>query len=276
MSVRLLAAALIGVAAGAVGVAAPAQAAACPAGSGVTVVVNSSVSCDADGGGRAANNFNDAGHALKYAARQPGFVCRVDNAPANDPCVDASPADAYWGLFWSDGTSGTWTYASLGVTSLKIPTGGWVAFVFQNSDSKTWPPMKPGGAAPPATTKPPTAAPTSTTKPKPKPTTTPTKKPSATSTQRGTAAAPTTGSVPTPSASVSTPTTSPSSTVTPGPTSSATPTSSPEPTDATIAATTPAAQESSGGSGWAPWLAGGAVLVVLGAAGVVVWRRRGA
>ncbi len=38
--------------------------------------------------------------------------------PADDPCVNTPPADAYWGLWWSDGTTGKWTYSSLGAASL--------------------------------------------------------------------------------------------------------------------------------------------------------------
>ncbi|GAA3541929.1 hypothetical protein AFL01nite_25570 [Aeromicrobium flavum] len=148
--VRALAAVLLGTAAGVVGATAPAHAAACAAGTGVTVVVGSSVGCDADGGGRAADNFAAAGHSLKYASRAPGFVCRVDGAPASDPCVDAAPADAYWGLFWADGKSGSWVYSSLGVTALKVPTGGAVAFVFQDSSSKRFPSVKPPVAVPAA------------------------------------------------------------------------------------------------------------------------------
>ena len=54
------------------------------------------------------------GFSLTYVQRQPGFVCRINGAPASDPCVNTPPADAYWGLWWSDGKSGSWTYSSVG------------------------------------------------------------------------------------------------------------------------------------------------------------------
>lgn len=142
----------------------PASAATCAAGSGVSVVVDPNslggavvTSCVADGGGKtAATLFSAAGHALTYAQRQPGFVCRVDGAPADDPCVNASPADRFWSLWWSNGTSGTWTYSSQGVTSLKVPEGGSVAFSFDDVE----------GSAPPSATPPkgsaPSASPTPT------------------------------------------------------------------------------------------------------------------
>ncbi len=109
-----------------------AYAAACPSGTGVTVVVNSSVRCDSNGGGSAASNFRDAGHSLTMASRQPGFVCRVDGSPASDPCVNASPSNAYWALFWANGKGGGWTYSSSGVGGLSVPTGGWVGFKFRS------------------------------------------------------------------------------------------------------------------------------------------------
>lgn len=135
----------------------PASAATCAAGSGVSVVVDPNslggsvaTSCVADGGGDTASSlFAAAGHALTYAQRQPGFVCRVDGAPADDPCVNASPADRFWSLWWSDGESGTWTYSTQGVTALKIPEGGSVAFSFDDVDGEARPSATPPqGSAP--------------------------------------------------------------------------------------------------------------------------------
>ena len=45
-------------------------------------------------GKSAAAQLTDVGHTLTYVQRQPGFVCRVDGAPASDPCVNTPPADA--------------------------------------------------------------------------------------------------------------------------------------------------------------------------------------
>lgn len=174
---------LIGVAATLVGAAGPAQAAACPAGTGVTVVVGSSVGCDPSASSPAAKNFSKTGHTLSYASNSPGFVCRVDGYPASDPCTDTSPADAYWGLFVSDGTSGKWTYSSRGATSLKVPAGGWVAFVFQSSTTKKYPSVKPLAAKP--------APRPTTTKPKPEATKlAATPSPTATPSEKGTEAEP--------------------------------------------------------------------------------------
>lgn len=143
---------------GLTGASAPAQAAACTRGTGVTVVVNSSVSCVNSAGGNAYSMFQAAGHQMRDMQQQPGFVCQIDGAPAGHPCVRPGTG-AYWALFWSNGTSGSWTYSQSGVRSLSIPDGGWVAFVYQSSTSP--PGVNPIGPAPATRPAP---------KPKPKPT----------------------------------------------------------------------------------------------------------
>ncbi|MEO6605505.1 MAG: hypothetical protein ABIN55_07810 [Aeromicrobium sp.] len=166
--VRLLLATLLGVATAGV-IAAPAQAVACPKGTGVTVVVNNSdVRCDAGGAGHyAIDNFTRTGHSITYVSSEPGFVCRIDGAPASASCATTPPVSAYWALWSSNGTSGTWAYASQGAGSLKVPAGGWVGFKFGNGQSA--PGITPLGAAP--------AAPKPATKPKAE--TKPSSKPSA-------------------------------------------------------------------------------------------------
>ncbi|MBA4607794.1 hypothetical protein H1W00_04820 [Aeromicrobium sp. Marseille-Q0843] len=272
---RVLAATLLGVAAGPASLSAPAQAAACSGSQGVTVVVGSSVGCDSDGGGRAASNFTDAGHRLTYASRAPGFVCRVDGAPASDPCVEASPSDAYWALFYSDGKSG-WAYASVGASSLKVPQGGSVAFVFQTSSSRTWPSVQPAVAPAPTreTTRPTsgTSKPGAKDKPRPKG-----------STERTTATAAPKAAVPgasaTPSAGTSPATSGPTPSATPS--SSATPTTEApttsggdEPVAGAPAVQPTAAEAGSDSTSPAALVAGAGVVVLLAAAGGVTWYRR--
>lgn len=118
-----------------------AQAAVCGGSTGVTVVVDfnelggTSTGCDANGG-TAASNFEDAGFPLTYVSNDPGFVCRVSGQPSNAGCARTPPADAYWGLWWSDGKSGTWSYATTGVGGLKVPEGGYVGFSWHQGDGK--------------------------------------------------------------------------------------------------------------------------------------------
>ena len=90
--------------------------------------------CMAGGAGQSASSlFTGAGFDLSYVQNQPGFVCRINQrpAPADQACVNTPPEDAYWGLWWSDGTSGSWVYSNYGVGSLKVPDGGYVGFAWQ-------------------------------------------------------------------------------------------------------------------------------------------------
>ncbi|MEH3067724.1 MAG: hypothetical protein PGN15_06550 [Aeromicrobium erythreum] len=148
-----LVASLLGLAAGAVVVSAPAQAAACAAGQGVTVVVDPhqlggavSTTCVAGGGRAATAAFGAAGVRMDRAARQPGFVCRVNSAPASAGCVQASPANAYWSLWVSSG-DGVWSYATTGVDGVTVPRGGWVAWSWQGQSGRAEPGVSPVGAA---------------------------------------------------------------------------------------------------------------------------------
>ena len=86
----------------------------------------------ANSGGKSASAIvASVGVTLTYAQRQPGSVCRVNGAPASDPCVNASPANAYWGLWWADGSQASWTYSSYGAGGLTVPSGGSVGFSWQ-------------------------------------------------------------------------------------------------------------------------------------------------
>ncbi|PVG81399.1 hypothetical protein DDE18_18090 [Nocardioides gansuensis] len=285
----LLAAALVGVPA------APAYAATCGAAGGVSVVVDFrelggglQTACAPAGGGRsAAAVVESVGHTLTYVQRQPGFVCRISGVPAADPCVNTPPSNAYWGLYWSDGTDGRWSYSSLGATSLTVPDGGSVAFAWQGAQSGA-PAVPPPVRAQPEPSKTNTPSPTKT------PTKTPTKSatpsPSPSQTQSPTAPPPAETS---PSATA-TPTASASATrsPTPVPTRSRTPRrtapASEEPTttaptatptdDAGDPATDPGATAAEPASGSVPtWLVLSllALLVAVAATVAVRARRRG-
>jgi hypothetical protein len=149
-AVRLAVATLV-VAAVGLGVPAPAEASTCGSAQGVSVVVDFhelgggvQTFCDAGGAGKTADaQLRDAGHDLAYVQRQPGFICRIDDRPADDPCVNTPPSDAYWSLWWSDGKSGKWSYSSQGASSLKVPAGGYVGMSWQGSDSKAPPGVTP-------------------------------------------------------------------------------------------------------------------------------------
>jgi hypothetical protein len=155
-AVRLAVAAFL--AAAGLGVPAAAHAATCSTSHGVTVVVDFhqlgggvQAACDPEGAGRTgAQQMSDVGHHLTYVQRQPGFVCRVDGSPADDPCVNTPPDNAYWSLWWSDGKSGTWSYAAQGIGALQVPDGGYVALSWQGGDGKAAPRVTPRALPAPA------------------------------------------------------------------------------------------------------------------------------
>jgi hypothetical protein len=181
-----LAATVVAVLAG-VGLAPPATAASpgrCAPGEGVTVVVDFGalgggvpIACVADGGGEPVSTvMARAGFDLDEVRTQPGFVCAIDGKPAPDShCARTPPADAYWGLFWANGSSSGWSYSTTGAHSLQVPDGGSVGWRWQDSNSRTTPgappttgtPPKPEPTKPPRPTKP--AKPTEPTKPAPEP-----------------------------------------------------------------------------------------------------------
>ena len=167
LAARLAAAVLVTAGAGLAGVAtaAPATAATCGSGTGVSVVVDFGglgrgvqSECVPGGAGKSASSLFAAFHDLSFVQNEPGFVCRIDDlpSPSDEACVNTPPDDAYWGLWWSDGTSGDWVYSNYGVSSLKVPDGAYIGFAWQTGTKSP-----PGAPATPHTSSPtPSATPT--------------------------------------------------------------------------------------------------------------------
>ena len=183
---RVLTALLLVAAPGLVlGSAPAASAATCATSGGVSVVVDyrelgggTITACSADGGGKsAAAVFASVGVDITYATRQPGFVCRINGVPTSDPCVNTSPSNAYWGLWWADGSKASWTYSSYGVGSLTVPAGGSVAWSWQQ-DRAAGSSVPPGVAPPVTKTSTPTSTPSPSPTSSPSQTATPTSSPS--------------------------------------------------------------------------------------------------
>jgi hypothetical protein len=168
-NVALLVAGGIAASATSLALPAPSQAATCDSASGVTVVVDFhqlgggvQTFCDAKGAGEnGAKQFANAHHDLTWVHQEQGFVCQVDGLPADQPCLTTPPATDYWSVWWSDGKSGVWKYSSLGVTSLKVPEGGYVALSWQHGRGQAPPGVKATAHTPSSPTTSPTKAPTS-------------------------------------------------------------------------------------------------------------------
>ena len=72
----------------------------------------------------AAAQFADVGHTLTYVQNEPVRL-PGRRRPVHDSASRTPPANAYWSLWWSDGTSGTWTY-SVGGRRLAQGARRWV------------------------------------------------------------------------------------------------------------------------------------------------------
>lgn len=278
--IRLAAVALLVAAAYAGLPLAPASAATCSTSIGVSVVVDFhqlgggvQTTCVAGGGGEsAAAIFSAAGVALTYVQRTPGFVCRVSGVPADDPCVNTPPADAYWGLWWSDGTSGSWNYATVGAGSLHVPEGGYVAFSWNGTSARATPGAAPAPHRPVAPTRTPSPS-AATNHPAPASPTASAPTPSASTTSASAEPTPTAASSATRHRARGHEQTGSPTAARGGTATSAEPEASPTADAVTSPAATPAAAD-----GLPGWVAPAVIVVLFAAAGTValVRRRRGA
>lgn len=140
---------------------------ACPDAEGVTVVVDfqglgaaTIVRCSPQPVGSGFDALTQAGLSWQTAARSPSFLCRIEGLPTDDPCLDPSPADAFWS-YWSADRGGSWAYNSEGADRAPPPGSveGWSFSQDPGSTSSTPPRTAPPGASPPPPAAPPPAAP---------------------------------------------------------------------------------------------------------------------
>ncbi|HET9129180.1 MAG TPA: hypothetical protein VFN73_13940 [Propionibacteriaceae bacterium] len=203
-----------------------------------------------------------------------GMICQIGGYPTS--CPDPVPANDYWAYWFWSGSS--WTYASVGAASDYPNPGDVRAWTFGNGVRPTWTP--PPKAAPTSATS--TAAPTRTATTTRTTTTATTRHPAAPTTARAATSTRTTATA-TRAASTTTtashPPTRPASSATtrsPSPGPSSAPPSTPPPTPSHTA--TPvaiSASPTSSSTHGTPWGAVVAVCLVLaGAGGIVVARRR--
>lgn len=138
---------------------------ACSDSTGVTVVVDFA----STGGGvqvRCApapvkNGFDAltrAGFSITNVSTQPGFLCRIDGKPADDPCNHTPSPSRYWS-YWHAERGGAWIYSTSG-GSRTPPPGSVDGWAFGASDPPSTAP--PGPVATTTTTRPPPATATTT------------------------------------------------------------------------------------------------------------------
>lgn len=124
---------------------------ACPTSSGVTVVIDFQelgggvhIRCAPGAVGSGLDALRQAGIDYQTATRFPGFVCKIAGQPGNDPCVNTSPASAYWS-YWLAPRGGQWCYSNWGAGNRTPPQGtveGW-SFSLDKTGSTSPPPRTP-------------------------------------------------------------------------------------------------------------------------------------
>lgn len=82
----------------------------------VTVIVEGVGEGCSPAGLNGAETLEAAGFTLEYVQTQPGFICRINGQPTDDPCIRTPPASAYWAYYHAD-LGGTWEYSQLGAQS---------------------------------------------------------------------------------------------------------------------------------------------------------------
>ncbi len=129
----------------------------CPGPTGVTVVVDATplgggvrVGCAPGAPADGLDALRSAGFAVRGTTRFPGFVCRIDGAPAQDPCLDTAPPDAYWS-YWHAPRGGAWTYSDTGAAERTPPAGSVEGWVFSDGSGRS-PTLAPPARPTPTTT----------------------------------------------------------------------------------------------------------------------------
>ncbi|WP_433273945.1 hypothetical protein ACQPZF_20395 [Actinosynnema sp. CS-041913] len=140
---------------------APAPASAAADCAGVTVVVDFRAlggevrtGCAAGDPGSGLAALSGAGFGYRMAQRFAGFVCRIDNVPESDPCVNASPTDAYWS-YWHARPGGSWVYSDVGAAGRDPAPGAVEGWAFGAGGQPGVAPPAPAPARPEPTHAPP-------------------------------------------------------------------------------------------------------------------------
>ncbi|MFJ7213631.1 ABC transporter substrate-binding protein [Amycolatopsis sp. NPDC098790] len=147
----------------------------CADGTGVTVVIDfqqlggtTIVRCDPQAGrGTGLDALKNAGFQIAGVQRWgEAFICRIENRPSaveeipvkgdehyKESCVDTPPAAGYWS-YWHAGNNCAWEYSQWGVKNRDFTPGGFEGWSFSlNATADTNPvpriaPVRPGTAGP--------------------------------------------------------------------------------------------------------------------------------
>ncbi|GAB2957983.1 hypothetical protein GCM10027184_01100 [Saccharothrix stipae] len=204
--------------------------------------------------------LSGAGFGYTFAARQPGFVCRVNGKPGSDPCVNTSPPTAYWG-YWHGQPGGSWVYSGTSASAHDPAPGSVEGWSFGAGEQPGIAPPAPAPKPTQPAPQPPAPEPGGPVPPAPQPQP---GQPAQQPTRQSETAAPTTTEATTTAPSSAEATTG---STTPSPASSPTSSSSP-----TAVAVRPTAGTSSGGT--VGLVIGIVVIAALAGLGILTARRR--
>ncbi len=122
------------------------SAGACTTTAGVSVVVDFrelgggvGVRC---GSGQPRDGFDAlrrASISYQTSVKFPGFMCRIANKPASDPCQDASPSNAYW-TYWIAEAGGRWCPSNNGAGARTPVPGTYEGWSFSRGKPFVTPP----------------------------------------------------------------------------------------------------------------------------------------
>lgn len=97
----------------------------------VTVVVEGiGIGCS-PAGFDGARTLQAAGFSIEFVQTQPGFICRINGQPADDPCMRTPPASAYWAYYHAR-LGGTWEYSDKGAGNYYPRAGTVEGWAFGN------------------------------------------------------------------------------------------------------------------------------------------------
>lgn len=146
-----------------VGAAPAAAPGACTTAEGVTIIISfhelrnheTVVYCAPNSPSSGLDALSQAGVSWQATARFPAFVCRIQNLPVDDPCINPSPTNATW-TYWIASRGGQWCYTNLGAGGRRPPAGtveGWAFSLDRSAQAVARPALPPppplAGVAPP-------------------------------------------------------------------------------------------------------------------------------
>jgi hypothetical protein len=79
-----------------------------------------------------------AGYDIVGTKKYPTqIICRLNGAPASDPCITMPPADSYWAILIEQNNK--WTWAQTGIDQATLKNGQGIGLVYAHHGKVTFP-----------------------------------------------------------------------------------------------------------------------------------------